>query len=306
VVDTNRSGVATETATSGPSNDATVVADAMTMFKDKSLDFLGLSEIGVIGEPLKTENVEVVVRSEFADMTFSMEDGRGLHFEEEVSLSTDDLLRSCSYHVWLTREYKRKFVTVFFVKKRVSIREVNDEQLSFRPIIVECDKIDADAMLERLKKRITAGEAINELELIYLPLFHSAKMNPTELFRESTKLIRELRAEDHLKQKILALAFVLAGKVVEPAQLEAFWEEVRSMGNKILEFAEAYGIRIGEARGEERGEKRGILIGEERLKLTQEESAKKMLAKGFGWDDIIDISGISPERLKEIAGGEAV
>ncbi|MDR2855420.1 MAG: hypothetical protein LBV40_04620, partial [Methanomicrobiales archaeon] len=74
-----------------------VFKEALTLFKDKTLDFLGLHGIAPIAEPLRTENVEVSIRSEFADLTFALQDGRGIHFEEEVQLSKDDMMRIAGY-----------------------------------------------------------------------------------------------------------------------------------------------------------------------------------------------------------------
>jgi len=73
--------------------------------------------------------------------------------------------------------------------------------------------------------------------------------------------------------------------VVDEEQLELFWEEVRNMGNVILEYAEK--------RGEERGEKRG----EER---RAEENARRMIAKGYELGEIAEVTGVSPERLREM------
>ena len=159
-----------------------VFKDAMVLFQNKALDFLGLTGIAPITEPLRTENAAVEIKSEFMDLTFGTEDGRGLHFEEEVDLSKDDMLRFAAYHVNLSRTYKREFVTVVFVKNPTALTEVRTEQLAFKPIIVQCSKIDADTILGRLKEDIKEGRPVNELEAIYLPLFHSKKLSPTALF----------------------------------------------------------------------------------------------------------------------------
>ena len=70
-----------------------VFKDAMSFYKDRALDFFGLPEDMKIQEPLRTEKKEVRVETEFSDFTFRLSDGRGLHAEEEVDLSRDDLLR---------------------------------------------------------------------------------------------------------------------------------------------------------------------------------------------------------------------
>jgi hypothetical protein len=268
-----------------------VFKDAITLYKDKTLDFLGLHGIAQIQEPLRTESVQIEIKSEFLDLTFGTADGRGLHLEEEVDLSQDDLLRFCSYNVGLSRTYKREFITVVFVKNPTTLAEVKSEQLHFKPIIVQYSKVDADAVLKKLKDDIEAGNPVNELELVYLPLFGSAKLTPTELFTRSVEFIQAMQTDDAHKQKILALLFVLGGKTVDRDKLEEIAEEVKKMGNVLFEYFE------------EIGEKRGIEIGIER---NGEEAAKRMVAKGYDLLDIIEITGISAERLREIAQQKAV
>ena len=198
-----------------------VFKEAMTLYQDKALDFLGLTGISPIIEPLRTESVEIEIKIEFRDLTFGTQDGRGLHFENEVDLSTDDLLRFGSYNIGLSRVYKREFITVIFVKNPTKLKEVRTAQLLFEPIIVQCSSFDADAILDRLKKDIAAGMVVNELELVYLPLFQSTKFSPTEIFKESTRLIGNLQIEDEHKRKIYALSILLAGKVVDESAIEA-------------------------------------------------------------------------------------
>ena len=70
-----------------PMNYDRVFKNAVTVFKDKTLDFLGLHDIAPISEPLRTENVEIIVKSELADLTFSLKDGRGINFEEGATRS---------------------------------------------------------------------------------------------------------------------------------------------------------------------------------------------------------------------------
>ena len=115
------------------------------------------------------------------------------------------------------------------------------------------------------------------MELVYLPLFHSSRFNPTELFKESTRLIRDLQIDDNRKQKVYALSIVLANKVVEQDQLDEALKEVIMLGNIIIETAE----KIGEKR-------------------KMEETAYNLIIMGFDSLDIIKATGISIERLAEI------
>ena len=257
--------------------------EAITLFKDKALDFFGINELASITEPLATETVQVEIKSLFRDLVFATQAGKGLHFEEEVHLSENDLWRFLDYNVSLYQIHKRVFDTVIFVKEPTKLTGINLERLVFKPIIVQCSEIDADVMLDELKKDIDEGKPVNELKLVYLPLFRSIKLNPTELFKESTKLIRSLNIENQPKQKALSLAILISGKVVDPEVLRQIYKEVKLMstGNVILDVAEEY------------GEKRGI----ERHK---EETARKMLYDGLDVLDIIRYTGIDAERLSQL------
>jgi len=249
----------------------------MTIFKGKVLDFLGLTNLAPITEHLGTESVQIEVVWEFKDLAFGTQDGRGIHFEEEIDLSLDDLYRCVGYNSGLSRVHKREFVTVIFVKNPTKLTGIKTEQMDFKPIIIQCSQIDADAMLAKLKADIAAGTPINELEAIYLPLFHSKNLTPTGLFAESVNLIKSMQADDNHKRKVLTLLATLCGKVVDRTQLVSAVEEVLKMGNVIFEYLE------------ERGAER-----------KQEEIARKMLDKNMDVLDIIDVTGLTTERIREL------
>jgi hypothetical protein len=187
------------------------------------------------------------------------------------------MIRFGGYNLWLSRAYKREFVTVIFVNNPTKITEIRTEQMHFKPIIVQCSDIDADAMLNDLQRDIAVDKPINELKLVYLPLFRSVKFSPTELFKESLKLIRELKIDEDDRKKIYALSIVLAGKIVDTSALKAAKEEVQKMGNVIIEVAEGWG-----------------------REQKTEEIARKMLLMGMDALDIIEATGISSERLREL------
>ena len=85
---------------------------------------------------------------------------KALHLEEEIALSEDDLWRFLDYNVSLYRIHKRVFDTVIFVKEPTTLTGINLERLTFKPIIVQCANIDADAMLEELKRDIKSGKSV--------------------------------------------------------------------------------------------------------------------------------------------------
>ena len=230
-----------------------VFKDAVSMFKDKSLAFFGLPQDITIIEPLKTEIKEIIVKSEFADLTFKLSNGKGLHFESEVALSKDDLFRFCHYHIDLIRAYKFDFTTIIFVKDSHKQAALDYEMLKFNPIVVNCAEYDADIILAKLKEQATRGEPLNELELIYLPLFKSEQYNPVELLTESIRLINAAKMEDTQKLKISALAIVVSNKLVDADILDELWKELKIMRLKILEYAVEQGIQEGMEIGREEG-----------------------------------------------------
>jgi len=133
--------------------------EAVSLFKDKALDFFGIDELASIAEPLATESVQVEIKSLFRDLVFAAKDeSRGFHFEEEVVLCIDDLWRFLDYNVSLYRIHKRVFDTVIFVKEPTDLIGIDEDRLTFKPIIVQCSKIDADIMLSELKKDIKGGK----------------------------------------------------------------------------------------------------------------------------------------------------
>ena len=53
-----------------------VFKDSLSLFKNKTLDFLGLTGISPITDHLGAESVELDITWEFKDLAFATEDGR--------------------------------------------------------------------------------------------------------------------------------------------------------------------------------------------------------------------------------------
>jgi hypothetical protein len=227
-----------------------VFKDALTLFKGKTLEFLGLSDYPAIGDPLQTETVNVAPEVEFSDLTFALSDGRGIHFEEEVDLSGDDLLRFCGYHVELSRRYKKKFVTVIFTLNEPKTTEIADDQLRFSPIVVNGKSKDADEVIQKLRKQVAAKEPINELDLIYLPLFSSKTMDVIKRIEAGAVITNETELSPELKKRILVMMLMVSNKLVEKQTLTNFWKEFSTKMKLVaFEVAEEVGIEKGKIEG---------------------------------------------------------
>ena len=211
-----------------------------------------------------------------------MSDGKGLHLETEVALSEDDIFRFCHYHLDLIRAYKFDFTTVIFVKDKHKQTGLDYGMLKFSPIIINCSDYDADQILTKLKEQAEKGEPLNELELIYLPLFKSIKYKPVELLTESIRLINTAKIDDNQKLKISALAIVLSNKLVDADKLEQLWEELKMMRIKVLE----YGINKSFQEGKQEG---------------KQEVALKMLQRGKLLAEIVEDTALEEEQIIELA-----
>ena len=146
---------------------------AFGLFKNKSLDFVGIKDLPPIKESINTEQVEFEVRHTYSDMVFLLKDGTGLIIEWEADISRDDLLRFALYNLSFSRQYKVSFKTIIFTNKRAVSKSFISSTLKFKPVIINLGERNGDELLEKIKKQIDNGERINELELLYLPLYNN-------------------------------------------------------------------------------------------------------------------------------------
>ena len=251
-----------------------VFKDSMLLYKGKLMEFCGFNGDLRITEPLKTETKEIVVTTDYSDMSFLMNNGKGLHMEEEVSISQDDIIRFCGYNIHLTRTYKIEFLTVILTNKAPVATSINHECLKYNPIIVNLGERDADSTIQRLRQQIKDGKPINELEIVYLTLYHSDNLRPVEILRQCAELISQVDASDENKRKLAALTLVASNKVVSKEDLEQIWEEVIKMTKlKILE--------VVEEQSEIRGEKRGIGKSAEIIRALKKNETVENIAERY-------------------------
>ena len=257
--------------------------DALSVFNDKVLDFFGL-DLPPVKRVKETEFKEIYVQWDYMDFNFDLYDDSILHFEEEVDISENDLLRLCQYHLELYRRYKKRVRTVVLSVNEVKEANlcIRQEDLFYRIHVLDCSKKDADKTLGEIRKKIKSDEPVNELEVIFLPLYKSESIDKTGLLKNGLEIVRELKIEESLKQKMSALMLVLCNKIIEKEKLEEIWRELKML--KVIEFAEEKGIEQGIEQGIEKGIEQGIEKGE----LKQVVSLiRKKLAKNKSRDEII-------------------
>lgn len=88
-----------------------VIKEALTLFEDKDLDFLGIKTAKIVrAEP--TELYKIETQHNFVDLLFLLEDGSLLHLEEEISVSETDLIRFAKTDLMLYDKKRTKIITV--------------------------------------------------------------------------------------------------------------------------------------------------------------------------------------------------
>ena len=249
------------------------IKEALTLFENKTLDFLGLDLPRITGV-LQNEYAEVETRDESVDLVFWLENGEILHNEEQTRLTTEDLIRFAHYDLRIYLKYRVQIHTVILSpahSKRNSPVKIDTGCLQYSVLHQVIESRNADEVLERIHRDIESGKPVNELELIFAPLMESRR-SIRELLFETIRL-EKLIKDESIRNKIIALTLVVSNKLVEPEILEEIWEEIKML--KILKFAEDKGIEKGRKEGK----------SEERRELI-----KKQLSKKFGKipNDLLD------------------
>ncbi|MHC6202098.1 RpnC/YadD family protein [Breznakiellaceae bacterium SP9] len=272
-----------------------VFKDSFTLFRNKSLRFLGIESDARIIEILSTEKREVrPVDTEFSDLTFlccqdgadPQKKGFGLHIEEETDIDRKDLYRFCGYHVDLALRHGRDFQTVILTFKKPTVRAIVTPTLTFKPVIIDLSQRNADEVYAALRQQIESGQEINELDLVFLPVCGSKTETVVGLLEKGVELAKRLPAAS----KIVGLMFMLSDRLVDKNELKRIWREFMDYTKlKVFQVAEEVGIEKGVEIGMGRGIEKGV-----------EKTAEKALRKGYSLEEIQDLTGLSLERIQEL------
>ena len=267
-----------------------VFKQSFNIFKGKSLDFLDSEMNDNIIEVLTNEYTETKTKKQFTDLVFKLSDTKGRHHEWEHEISIEDLKRFASYNIDLSREYKKlNFETVIITNKPPKAREYINDSIIFKPRIIVLSERNGDEAIAKLKKQIENGEPINELELIYLPMYSSPSgKSKTDLLSTSLKLSHRAIKDTETRKKMQDLLILLVSKYLSDEEFKKVLEDNMA----ILEDNAA--VRVLGKLGEERGIERGV---EKKAK----ETAIKMLKEGFNLDTISRIIEMPIQWIEEIA-----
>ena len=248
-----------------------VFKESLSLYKGRTFNFLRL-DLPEITEMLSSEITEVKTVKAFADKVFKLANGKGLHMEWEADLSKDDMLRFFSYNVYLERKHGIQFTTVILTNNKPCVINHISISTAFTPIVINLGERNGDAAYIQMKERLKAGEMIDELELIYLPLYNSSK-SMYDLLDAAIKLAPEIKKDTAELDKLLSLILLQVGRFAD----EKEFKKVLEANAVILENNVAVKVI------EEMGMKKGIEKGMEKGKA---ETAFEMFADNFSLSQI--------------------
>jgi predicted transposase YdaD len=260
-----------------------VLKEAFSLFHNKSLDFLGLNLPPIISF-IETEIAEVETTDDQMDLNFRLGDGSILHLEEETDLTRRDLIRFAHYDLRLYGRYKTRIHTVVLTPSRGSpgTKILDTGNLQYTVIQLVFSHRDGDILLEHIQSALQSGEAVNELELIFLPLMKS-RLPADTLLRKTIELEKQIPDQEH-RNKIRELTLILSNRIVKKEILDELWEELRML--KVIKYAEEKGMEKGIEKGIVKGREEGIEKGIEKI-------AKNLLSLGMDDDFVVKATGLN-------------
>ena len=176
------------------------------------------------------------------------------------------------------------FTTVIVTNKKPSVTEYINASLSFKPKVINLRERDADSTLAKIKESLIKNEPVNELELIYFPLYGSdTGKTMYDLLDTAIKLVPQVAADSERRNKLHSLLILLTGKFAD----EEEFEKVLEANRMILEDNVA--VKVIEKMGFKKGREKG-----------REEVAREMITKDYDVAEISAITGLHLESIEKM------
>ena len=269
-----------------------VFKHSLLRFKEISFDFLGL-DIAKIETSLNVEEKNVVVESSYRDLLFKLVDGTGLHLEWQSEINQGDMLRFAIYNLTSTRQHGISIRTVIFTNRKSNISGYFNASLSFKPTIVNLGELDGDAALVEIKRKVANGEEINELELIYLPLYKSKKKPIDIVVDEVIPLVKEVKKDTDTVQVVTGLLALVVNKFIVDEEDNKRLQEVLEM----IDYEELVLFKAMKNKGIRQGREEGF---EQGFEQGQKALVRELLKNGFSYDVIKRSASLTKKDLMEI------
>jgi len=266
-------------------NQDKVLKEVFELYKGGTLEFLDAELDGSITEILSTEMTETKTKKAYGDSALKLSTNKGVNNEWEADVSEDDLMRFASYNIDLSRKHKIPFTTMIITTKTPKVSVYENPSLTFKPKIINLKERDADKELAEIKRKLQTGEYINELQLVYLPLYGSKSGKTTaDLLDAVLKLTPNVAKDNKEKRsKLQSLMILLNSTFMSEEEFYHVLEENRMF------LEENRAVRVLTDIGRKQGIEQGI-----------EQTAKNMLRRGRSIQEISEDTGLSEARVIEL------
>jgi hypothetical protein len=266
-------------------NQDKVLKETFDIYKGGTLEFLDAELDGEVTEILSAEITETTTKKAYGDDALKLSTNKGASVEWEADVSEDDIMRFASYNIDLSRKHKIPFTTVIITTKTPSVTSYENPSLTFKPKIINLKERDADALLAEIEGKLKAGENINELKLIFLPLYGSKSGKTTvDLLNKALKLTFEASKDKEKRGKLQSLMILLASTFISEEELFRVWEE----NHMVLEGKGSRAIKV---------------LTEIGMKKGLEQTAENLLRRGLSIQEISEDTGLSEARISELQDG---
>jgi hypothetical protein len=270
-------------------NQDKVFKESLELYKGGTLEFLDMELDGSVVEILSTEITETTTKKAYGDKALKLSTNKGISSEWEANVSADDIMRFASYNIDLSRKHGIPFTTVIITTRTPAVTSYENPSLTFKPKIINLKERDADKTLAEIEKKLKAGEYVNELQLVYLPLYGSKSGKTTgDLLDKAIKLTPDVAKDDKGKRdKLQALMILLISTFMRDAELKRIVEA------NIMILEENRAIRVITEIGREQGIEYGRMQG-------IEQTARNLLRRGRDIQEISEDTGLSITRIAEL------
>ena len=259
--------------------------ESFNLFKGGTLEFLDEALSDEVTDILGTEITETTTKKSYGDTALKVSSDKGYHTEYEAEVSEDDVIRFGSNNLDLSRMHKIPFTTIIITTKKPSVTSYSNGSVTFTPKIINLKERDADEVLLEIERKLEAGEPINELIVVYLPLYGSKSGKTTpELLDTVIKLTPLIAKGDEKKQqKLQDLLILLTSTFISEEELNKIWED----NMQILENNSA--VKVFGNWGRNQGRQ------QEKINI-----ALNMLQDGDDYAKVSRNTGLTMERVEEL------
>ena len=154
--------------------------------------------------------------------------------------------------------------------------------IQFTPVIVILSERDGKATFDGIKEKLDKGDPVNELEVVYLPLYNNHDMSYEDVYKAIIELLPRVAPDRHEQDRMLTLSALLANKLVPEGEFRKILEAIK------LAFEDNTMFKILEENGA--------------IKKARE-MARKLLELGVSLEIVKKSSGLSDSELSEIQNG---